>query len=128
MILSRGWADLELIDDTPDCIAIGDVNQQTLFPRTAAVVHHGGAGTTTAAARAGVAQIAAPMFGDQFYWGRRIRDLGVGAVALAATLSADALASALHMALEPAVAARARSVGLCCRRGCVNSQLCQTNA
>ena len=109
-ILSRGWADLDLVDDAPDCMAIGDVNQQALFPRVAAVVHHGGAGTTTAAARAGVAQVAVPMFSDQFYWGRRIRDLGIGAAVPVAALSADALASAVHQVLEPAVAARARWV------------------
>ncbi|HTI26964.1 MAG TPA: glycosyltransferase, partial [Kutzneria sp.] len=42
VILARGWADL----DVEDCFVIGDVNQQALFPRVAAVVHHGGAGTT----------------------------------------------------------------------------------
>jgi len=40
-ILYRGWADLSLIDDAPDCLTIGDVNQQALFTRVAAVVHHG---------------------------------------------------------------------------------------
>jgi vancomycin aglycone glucosyltransferase len=106
-ILSRGWADLSPLDDAPDCIAIGDVNHRALFPRVAAVVHHGGAGTTTTAARAGATQVAVSMFSDQFYWGRRIRDLGVGSSVAAAGLSADALASALHEALEPAVATRA---------------------
>ena len=109
VILSQGWADLGLVDNAPDCLAIGDVNQQALFPRVAAVVHHGGAGTTTAAARAGVAQVAVPMFGDQFYWGRRIRDLGIGAAVPAAGLSAQALGAALHEVLAPEVAARARS-------------------
>src|SRR3954471_20895928 len=52
-ILLRGWADLSLLDDEPDCLAIDEVNQQALFKRVAAVVHHGGAGTTTAAARSG---------------------------------------------------------------------------
>jgi hypothetical protein len=42
-----GWADLALIDDGDDCFAVGEVNQQTLFGRMAAVVQHGGAGTTT---------------------------------------------------------------------------------
>src|SRR4029079_14886671 len=81
-------------------------------PRVAAVVHHGGAGTTTAAARAGVAQIAVPMFGDQFYWGRRIRDFGIGSAVPVAGLNANELSSALLKALEPAVAARARSVAV----------------
>ena len=50
------------------------------------------------------------MFSDQFYWGRRIRDLGIGTAVPVVGLSADALASALHEVLEPAVAARAPSV------------------
>src|SRR5262249_45695688 len=62
IIVSRGWADLELIDDAPDCMAVGDVGHDVLFPRVAAVVHHGGAGTTAAAARAGVPQVITPMF------------------------------------------------------------------
>lgn len=59
-IISRGWADLSLTDDEPDCISIGDVNQQALFPRVAVVVRHGGAGTTTAATRAGAPQVVIP--------------------------------------------------------------------
>ena len=45
-IVSRGWADLTLVDNEPDCLAIGEVNLQALFKRVAAVVHHGGASTT----------------------------------------------------------------------------------
>ena len=110
VILARGWAELGLVDSAPDCFAIDDVNHQALFPRVAVVVHHGGAGTTTAAARAGVPQVAVPMFGDQFYWGRRVRDLGIGSAVPFVGLSVDTLASALHEALGPAVGARARSV------------------
>jgi vancomycin aglycone glucosyltransferase len=83
-ILSRGWAELDPIDDAPDCIGIEDVNQQALFPRVALVVHHGGAGTTAAAARAGVPQVLLPMFGDQFYWSSRVRALGIGSSVVAA--------------------------------------------
>jgi vancomycin aglycone glucosyltransferase len=103
-IISKGWAELELTDGATDCIAIGDVNQQALFPRVAAVVHHGGAGTTATAARAGAPQVVAPMFSDQFYWASRVRALGIGAAA--AGLTAEALASGLREALEPAVAVR----------------------
>lgn len=59
-VVSPGWADLSLIDDEPDCISIGEVNQQALFKRVAAAVHHGGAGTTTAAAGAGAPQVVIP--------------------------------------------------------------------
>jgi len=76
-ILSRGWAGLEA-DGAPDCLEIDDCNQQKLFPRLAAVVHHGGAGTTHTAAQAGVPQLVFPMFSDQFYWGERVQQLGLG--------------------------------------------------
>jgi Erythromycin biosynthesis protein CIII-like, C-terminal domain len=59
-IVSRGWADLSLVDNEPDCLAIGEVNQQALFKRVAAVVHHGGAGTTTTAALVGAPQVVIP--------------------------------------------------------------------
>lgn len=112
-ILSQGWADLGLVDDGSDggadCLSIGDVNQQALFPRVAAVVHHGGAGTTTAAARAGAPQVIAPMFNDQFYWAQRVRDLRIGSAAPSGPLTAETLAAALHETLAPAVADRARS-------------------
>jgi vancomycin aglycone glucosyltransferase len=110
VILSQGWADLEAIDGGPDCLVVGDTNQQALFPRVAAVVHHGGAGTTTAAARAGVPQIALPMFSDQFYWARRLRDLGIGAAVPFGLLAGESLASALRDVLRPSVIDRARLV------------------
>ena len=61
-IVFRGWADLALVDNAPDCLAIDEVNQQALFPRVAAVLHHGVAGTTTAAALGGAPQVAARRF------------------------------------------------------------------
>lgn len=53
-VVSRGWAELGLIDGRDDRFAVCEVNQQALFARVAAVVHHGSAGTTTTAGRAGV--------------------------------------------------------------------------
>jgi len=108
VIVSKGWAGLDLLDDLPDCIAVGDVSHDVLFPRVAAVVHHGGAGTTAAAARAGVPQVITPMFGDQFYWGSRIVALEVGATTPHATMTEESLTRALRAVLDTAVAARAR--------------------
>ena len=59
-LVSRGWADLAPIDDRDDCFVVGEVNHLALFPRLAAVVHHGGAGTTTTATRAGTPQVVVP--------------------------------------------------------------------
>lgn len=109
-IVFRGWTELALIDDEPDCLAIGDVNQQALFPRVAAVVHHGGAGTTTAATRAGVPQVLVPQMFDQPYFARRVGELGVG-TSITGEPSAEALTFALGEVLRPDVAERARQVG-----------------
>jgi vancomycin aglycone glucosyltransferase len=114
-ILLRGWADLSLVDDEPDCLAIGEVNQQALFKRVAAVVHHGGAGTTTAAARASAPQVVIPQHYDQHYWAQRIHHLGLGAAHAPGTPTTASLTSTLEHALQPGVAARARSVAAAMR-------------
>lgn len=109
IIVSKGWAELELVDDAPDCIIAGNVNHDLLFPRVAAVVHHGGAGTTAAAARAGIPQLVTPMFNDQFYWAKRIVDLRLGAATPHAAMNGESLLGAMRTALEPATAERARA-------------------
>ncbi len=108
VITSRGWAELALIDDLPDCISIGEVNQQALFKRVAAVVHHGGAGTTTNAAKAGMPQVVIPQFYDQHYWARRVHDLGIGVVHASNELTCDSLCNALHHALQSKIAENAK--------------------
>lgn len=114
-IVSRGWADLSLVDKEPDCLAIGEVNQQELFKRVGAVIHHGGAGTTTAAARAGAPQVIIPQMYDQPYWADRIHQLGIGTAHAPGTPTTDSLTSAIERTLRPEVAVRARSVGAAMR-------------
>ncbi|MER7107241.1 glycosyltransferase [Streptomyces sp. NPDC000229] len=110
VLVSRGWADLGLIDDKDDCFAVGEVNHQALFRRVAAVVHHGGAGTTTTAARAGAPQVVVPQFVDQPYWARRVAELGIGAAHEGPDPAFDSLSAALRTALAPETRARARAV------------------
>jgi len=115
-IVSRGWADLSLGDGEPDCLVIGEVNQQALFRRVAAAVHHGGAGTTTAAALAGAPQVVIPQMYDQPYWVQRIQHLGLGTAHAPGTPDTDSLTDALERALQPEVAARARSIATAVRK------------
>lgn len=115
-IVSRGWADLELVDDRPDCIAIAEVNQQALFTRVAAVVHHGGAGTTAAAALAAVPQVVIPQMYDQTYWARRVAELGIGATHGSDAPTSGSLTTVLKSALQPEVIDRARAVATDVRR------------
>lgn len=109
-LISRGWAELGLIDDRNDCFAVGDINQQALFPRVAAVIHHGGAGTTTAAAHAGAPQVVVPQIGDQPYWAKRVAELGIGAAHAGPTPTVESLSTALATALSPETRARAQAV------------------
>jgi vancomycin aglycone glucosyltransferase len=114
-ILLRGWADLSLMDNEPDCIAIGEVNQQALFKRVAAVVHHGGAGTTHAATRAGAPQVLIPQHYDQHYWGERVQQLGIGTAHTSSTPTIESLISALEQTLRPEVTTHAQSIAMAMR-------------
>jgi vancomycin aglycone glucosyltransferase len=109
-IISRGWGDLTLAGEAPDCLEIDDVNHAALFTHVALVGHHGGAGTTHTAAQAGVPQVIVPMFGDQPFWAGRVCSLGVGESILPTELSIERLASSLHDAAQPHVAEHAQAL------------------
>lgn len=110
VVLAGGWADFALPDDGPDLFRVGDINQQALFPRVTAVIHHGGAGTTFAATRAGASQIIVPQIVDQPFWAARVEALGIGVSHDGPTPTAASLTAALKIALAPAVAGGAATV------------------
>ena len=109
-IVSRGWFDESLVTNDADCLSIGDVNVHALFPRVAAVVHHGGAGTTAAAALAGMPQVVIPSVYDQHYWARQVGRLGIGTAHASGTPTTESLTAALEQTLTPEVGVRAKSV------------------
>lgn len=96
-----------------DAIVVDQVPHEWLFPRMAAVVHHGGAGTTGAGLRAGVPAVVVPFGVDQPFWGSRVEALGVGPRPIPRRrLTADALAAALRTAVgDPAMVERAADLG-----------------
>ena len=85
-ILSKGWSDRlgnreATVAEVPlpaEIHQITSAPHDWLFKRIDAAVHHGGAGTTGASLRAGLPTIIKPFFGDQFFFGSRVEDLGVG--------------------------------------------------
>jgi vancomycin aglycone glucosyltransferase len=109
-LVAQGWSGLTLIDDQNDCFAVGEVNQQALFGRVAAVIHHGGAGTTTTATRAGAPQVVVPQIVDQPYWAGRVAHLGIGAAHDGPTPTTESLSNALSKALTPQTRGRATEV------------------
>ena len=77
-LLSSSWGGMDK-DALPDSVrVVSSIPYAWLFQRMAAVVHHGGAGTTAAGLAAGVPSILTPFMGDQPFWAKRVRELGVG--------------------------------------------------
>ncbi|MBZ0288834.1 MAG: glycosyltransferase, partial [Anaerolineae bacterium] len=112
-ILSAGWGGLP---DTglPDTVMhIGYTPYHWLFPRMVGIVHHGGSGTTGLALASGVPSMIVPFLADQFYWGRRIADLGVSPGSIPyKKLSAEPLAQALRrMVTDESMQKRAAALG-----------------
>jgi len=95
-ILATGWGGLEAMELPDNILIIEKASHAWLFPKTAAIVHHGGAGTTAASLRAGRPTIICPFFGDQPFWGDQVVRLGVGLkVSSQKRLKAEELASAI---------------------------------
>ena len=92
---------------------LGSAPHDWLFPRMAAVVHHGGAGTTAEGLRAGVPTVIIPFAVDQPFWGKRVRDLGVGPAPIPRKrLTAEKLAHAIQTAcVHPEMRQRAATLG-----------------
>jgi UDP:flavonoid glycosyltransferase YjiC (YdhE family) len=93
----QGWDEgLAQLDLPPTVYAAGSLPHSWLLPRTTGVVHHGGFGTTAAGFRAGIPQLVIPHIADQFFWGQRVYELGVGPPPIRHTkLDTKGLAAAL---------------------------------
>ncbi len=112
-IMLSDWSGLDSADLPDSILHIETVPHDWLFPQMAAVVHHGGAGTTAAGLRAGVPSVIVPSFGDQFFWGNRIHELGVAAKPIPRKeLTAEKLAKALQQVIgNQAIRENAKQVG-----------------
>ncbi|HQZ21448.1 MAG TPA: glycosyltransferase [Thermoflexales bacterium] len=99
-VMLAGWGGLRADNAPSSVFVIDSVPHAWLFPRMAAVVHHGGAGTTAAGLRAGVPSVIIPFFGDQPFWGHRAASLGVGPAAIPRKqLTTEKLAAAIQSAI-----------------------------
>ncbi|HWP33289.1 MAG TPA: nitroreductase/quinone reductase family protein [Solirubrobacterales bacterium] len=99
-------------EELPDHLwAVDAVDHDRLFPRCAAVVHHGGIGSLHSSLRAGRPTMVCSAFVDQPWWGERVRRLGVGVHVPFRELDRERLEAGLRTLLDPAVMARADALG-----------------
>ena len=100
-ILHGGWSDLGATHLPDDVCKVTDIPHGWLFPRMAAIVHHGGAGTTAAALRASVPAVIVPYFADQPFWARRVYQLDASPKPIPREkLTASNLAAGIQEALQ----------------------------
>jgi len=96
-----------------DIFLLDRAEHDLVFPRCAAVVHHGGAGTTHAASRAGCPSIVVEHVTDQAFWGGVLHRLGIAPPLLhRRTVTAAMLARAIRATLDsPSMREKARTIG-----------------
>lgn len=101
-VIVSGWGGLPAIPQAnSNVLFVDSVPYGWVLPRVAAAVHHGGAGSTAQGLLAGRPTVICPFFGDQFFWGRRVHDLGVGPMPIPQKhLTPKALAAAIQQAVR----------------------------
>jgi UDP:flavonoid glycosyltransferase YjiC (YdhE family) len=110
-IVQTGGPPLE--PGSPDVLYLQQAEHHLVFPRCAAVVHHGGAGTTHAASRAGCPSIVVEHVTDQAFWGGVLQRAGIApAVLHRRNVTAAILARTIRNVLgSTAMHEQARMVG-----------------
>lgn len=111
-ILLGGWGGLGSGELPETIIRLDSVPHSWIFPRVAAVVHHGGAGTTATGLLYGRPSVVVPFFADQPFWGERVHALGCGPRPIPFTkLNVNNLAEAIDRAVnDPSYRANAQKI------------------
>ena len=112
-LLASGWGGLQTNELPENIFLIDAAPHDWLFPRVAAVVHHGGSGTTAAGLRAGKPTLICPFIADQPFWGKVVYEAGAGPQPIPQRkLTVDGLAAAMTTAVtDPAMQQRAAALG-----------------
>lgn len=95
-----------------DVFVAGYAPHSLVFPRAAAIIHHGGIGTVGQALRAGRPQLVCPMLGDQLDNAERLVRLGVARRLNHKRFTAPRAATALTQLLSDGAGGRAARLGV----------------
>jgi sterol 3beta-glucosyltransferase len=116
-VIATGWGGMSGVLSNSDTVVIEAAPHEWLFPRVAAVVHHGGAGTTAAGLLAARPTVVCPFQGDQHFWGAAVQRAGAGPAPLPAKkVTPERLASTIRTVVEDS-AMRNRALELAERIG-----------
>jgi len=100
-VIGKFWDEPSEFSNSEDIFFIQKYPHLKLFPKMAAVIHHGGAGTTATTAISGVPQIIVPHLLDQYYWGNQIYQSQLGPNPIwRSELTSKKLAAAIRQCLS----------------------------
>lgn len=112
-IIQANWETVSGIPEDTAIYRITSAPHTQIFPRCAAVVHHGGSGTTQTATLCGQPSIIVAHILDQYFWGSELKRLGVAPSPLdRRTATPEKLGREIRRVLDtPAMADRAKVLG-----------------
>jgi UDP:flavonoid glycosyltransferase YjiC (YdhE family) len=109
----QGWDEaMKQLNLPRTIIHAGSIPHDWLLPRASGLVHHGGFGTTASGFRAGIPMLVIPHIIDQFIWGNKVAQLGVGPKPIPRPkLTTENLAAALYAMQTPQMRSKAADLG-----------------
>ncbi len=112
IIISKFWNNASEVNPSKDVFFIKNFPHEYLFPKMAAIIHHGGAGTTATAALSGKPQVIVPHILDQYYHGYKVFKSGFGSPPIMRSkLTAKRMINALSYCFSnPDIQKKAKSV------------------
>ncbi|BCY19259.1 glycosyl transferase family 1 [Leptolinea sp. HRD-7] len=109
----QGWdGALQTLPIPPTIISAGSIPHNWLLPKAAGLIHHGGFGTTAAGFQAGIPSIVIPHIIDQYIWGNKVMELGVGSKPIPrARLTISTLAAGIETIKDKRIKEKAAILG-----------------
>jgi sterol 3beta-glucosyltransferase len=109
----QGWDEpMKRIQTSSSIFHAGSIPHDWLLARASGLVHHGGFGTTSAGFRAGIPSLVIPHIIDQFIWGQKVAELGVGPQPISRSkLDSSKMTNALIQMKSPDMREKAATLG-----------------